>query len=96
MAGTTLKATLNINGIYKIGGMGILLVLATISPGYVRAGFNYKIISNNARIDINIKSLENNFCPYEFQHPHSNIIAHVLISGCGYTDLNDNMILEPI
>ena len=47
----------------------------------------YKIKSNNARIDINIKSLENHFCPYEFQHPHSNIIASVRISGCGYNDL---------
>jgi len=94
VAGNTLKATLNINEIYKIGGMGIVLVLSTISPGYVRREFNYKINYNNA--SINIKSFENNFCPYEFQHPHSNIIANVRISGCAYTDLKANMILEPI
>lgn len=83
MLGDTLKAILNINKIYKIGGIGIVLVLSTISPGYVRKGFNYKINYNNSRI--NIKSFENHFCPYEFQHPHSNIIANVHISGCGHT-----------
>ena len=42
-----LKANLKIKEIYKVGGIGVVLLLETISPGYVQCGFNYKVITGN-------------------------------------------------
>lgn len=46
-----LKANLKIKEIYKVGGIGVVLLLETISPGYVRCGFNYKAITSNGVVD---------------------------------------------
>ena len=99
------KANLKIKEIYKIGGMGAVLVLETISSGFVRCNFSYKIfndtsykvdIEDNRDVIITIKSFENNFCPSEFEHPNNNIIANVNLSGCSLSDLQANMILETV
>ena len=43
-----LKANLKIKEIYKVGGIGVVLLLETISPGYVQCGFNYKVVIGNS------------------------------------------------
>jgi len=95
-----IRANLKIKEIYKIGGIGVVLELETISPGYVRCGFSYKIVNGNSNgnsngnVIITIKSFENNFCHSEFEHPNNNIIANVKLSGCSLSDLQADMILE--
>ena len=104
-----LKANLKIKEIYKVGGIGVVLLLETISLVYVRCGFNYKVITGNGvgngvvdgkvisrKPVITIKSFENNFCPSEFEHPNNDIYACVKMNGCSLSDLQKDMILEAV
>lgn len=88
------KSVLKVNYIHKISGIGIVLDLETITPGFVKLGYVYKCGKKGTVI---IKSFENNFCPQEFQHPSRNILAHIKLgSDLELKDLYIDMLLEPI
>lgn len=56
---------------YKIGGIGYVLSVNTISAGKVKR--NYKYTNDKGTISFRIKDFENNFCPNEFNYPDSQI-----------------------
>lgn len=89
------KASLKIIDIHMIGGIGTILELETVSSGIVKTGFQYKIVNGNSGT-ITIKSFENNFCPYKFEHPTCGILACVSVRrSSSFTGFEKNILLEP-
>ena len=82
---------MKINNLYRLGGVGIILDLETVTPGIVKRGFRYKIKDMG---NILIKDFDNNFLPQFFEHPCSNIFAIVSLDF-NYKNLEKDMILEP-
>jgi hypothetical protein len=56
---------------YKVGGVGYILSLNTISSGKVKC--NYTYANKKQTVIFTIKSFENNFCPTQFEYPDNNI-----------------------
>ena len=76
----------------KVGGIGIILSVCTISKGYVKPQYVYRC--KNKDIIFQIKTFENNFCPIEFIHP-SNLISFTVNMILGNTtdiDIGDECV----
>lgn len=88
-----LKANIKIFDKCKVGGIGYILSVNTISHGNVKRGYTYQSKSNE-NLMFKIKDFENNFCPQEFNYPESNIlIVPDFIQGhCKDIELYDEFI----
>ena len=67
-------ATIKVFDKCKIGGIGYILTVNTISVGNVKIGYKYQ--SKNGRVIFEIKWFENNFCPTEFTYPDIDILIN--------------------
>ena len=85
-------ANLKVKEIYKIGGIGIVLTVETISNGTVKPGYSYKLNGDAQKIIV-IKDFEHNFCPTEFIHPADDIHMGVKMGNCKKEDIVKDMIL---
>ena len=65
------NATIKIIDKYKIGGIGYILDVNTITPGKIKRNYVYQ--SKNKEVVFRIKDFENNFNPQEFEYPASKI-----------------------
>jgi hypothetical protein len=65
-------ATIKIFDKYKIGGIGYILNVNTITPGKIKRNYVYQ--SKNEEVVFRIKDFENNFNPQEFEYPDSGIL----------------------
>jgi hypothetical protein len=65
-------ASIKIFDITKVGGIGIILTVNTISNGKVKHNYTYE--NNKGTVIFRIKDFENNFCPQEFEYPDSHIL----------------------
>jgi hypothetical protein len=56
---------------HKIGGIGYVLTVNTVTPGKVKR--NYKYTNDKGTVSFRIKDFNNNCCPIEFEYPDSQI-----------------------
>lgn len=88
-----LKANIKIFDKCKVGGIGYILSVNTISHGNVKRGYTYQSKSNENLL-FKIKDFDNNFCPLEFNYPDSNIyiIPDFIQGHCKDIELYDEFI----
>ena len=85
---SNLKMKAKVVNVYKIAGIGTVVVVDSISEGNMKVGYKYKILKTGKQFEIN--SLEDNFCPSEYKHPCSKVgfsVKNILVSDFQHGDI---------